>query len=745
MICNIRYTFIGLGLALLTLASEAEPAGGQAINATVPWVASPPVFEELSNGITAAMTISQFSQREPNDGDPASESTTAYLARDARNLYIAFRCEDRTPHRIRAHLARRDAVLQDDEVVVLLDTFHDRRRAYLFAVNPLGIQADAIIAEGKDDDYSFDAVWRSEGRLTASGFVVLFTIPFKSLRLPPNGDGVWGVALSRVIPRNSEQSFWPYVTRRAEGLMQQFAPVAGFNRAAGGHNAQLIPYAVGDVGRFLDTTDSSSRRIQEGRAGLDAKLVVRDATAVDVALNPDFSQVESDQPQVSINQRFEVFYPEKRPFFLENSTLFRYPAVPPTRTLPETLFFSRRIQDPQLGLRVTGKQGDWAYGGLIASDDVASSADNSTATAAVVRAQREFGSQSSVGVLMTSREASTDGNQVGAVDVRWKLTPNLVFAGQAMSSRSRQADAMTAHGAATHAALLYTTRNVFATLFYADRSPAFRAALGFVPRTDIRQIEHYGEYRWRPRSGPVVAYGPNSFVRFNWDHRGRLQEWIIRFPFQIDLKGRTSVFVRRVESYELFAGIDLREHLQTINITTEWLKWLAINESIEWGHLPNYFPATGMSPFVARSMSGSLGLTFRPTPGLRYEQTFLYTGLRTLSAASAREPRPIFDNTIVRSTFNYQFTRPLSVRAIFDYRAVLPNRELVQLSRDKRLGIDLLLTYQLGPSTAFYTGYTSAFQNVRLSREGEAAILSVAPHTEVGRQMILKVSYLFRL
>jgi hypothetical protein len=474
--------------------------------------------------------------------------------------------------------------------------------------------------------------------------------------------------------------------------------------------------------------------------------VVRDATAIDVAINPDFSQVESDQPQVSINQRFEVFYPEKRPFFLENSTLFRYPAVPPTRTIPETLFFSRRIQDPQLGLRVTGKQGDWAYGGLIASDDVpASTVQESTATAAVVRAQREFGSQSSVGLLMTSRQATTEGNQIGAVDVRWKLTPNLVFAGQAMSSRTRRADTTSASGTATHAALLYTTRNVFATLFYADRSPAFRAALGFVPRTDIRQIEHYGEYRWRPRSGPVVAYGPNSFVRFNWDHQGRLQEWIVRFPFQIDLKGRTSVFVRRVESYELFAGVDLREHLQTINVSTEWLKWLAINESVEWGHTPNYFPAAGVSPFVADSVSGSLGLTFRPTPSLRYEQTFLYTGLRTRPAASARQAQAVFDNTIVRSTLNYQFTRPLSVRTILDYSAVLPNTDLVQLSRAKRVGIDLLLTYQLGPSTAFYAGYTSAFQNVRLSSDREAAMPSVRPDTEVGRQVILKLSYLFRL
>ena len=740
----IRYGARWLGMVIL--AVHAADAAAQPIGQTIPWLPFPPHLEEMASGRTEAMTVSDFQQREPTDGDVVSEPTTAYLARDDRNLYVAFRCEDRSPEQIRARLARRDAVLQDDEVMVLLDTFHDRRRAYLFAVNPLGIQADAIVAEGKDDDYSFDAVWRSEGHLTATGFIVLLTIPFKSLRLPSAGDGEWGVGLSRVLPRNSEQSFWPYVTRRTEGLVQQFAAIGGFTRASGGRNVQLIPYAAADAARFLNRNDSTLESIHDERAGLDAKLVVHDATAIDVAINPDFSQIESDQPQVSINQRFEVFYPEKRPFFLENATLFRYPAVPPTRTLPETMFFSRRIEDPRVGIRVTGKEQDWTYGALAASDRVPGvTVPDVTATAAVARVQREFGSQSSVGVFVTSRVTAADANQVGAADLRWKLTPNLVFAGQAMSSRTHAGDDAVRGGAAYHAALLYTTRNLFATLFYADRSPQFRAALGFVPRTDIRQIEHYGEYRWRPRSGPVIAFGPNSFVRLNWNHQGRLQEWIVRFPFQIDLKGRTSVFVRRVESDELFAGVDLREHLQTINVSTEWLKWLAISEGFEWGQTPNYFPPAPLEPFLANSISGSLGLTFRPTPGLRYEQTLLYTGLRTRSRESRTARVAIFDNAIVRSTLNYQFTRTISLRTILDYGAVLPNPDLVQLFRDKRVGIDVLWTYQLGPSTAFYAGYTSAFQNVRRSDDGEAVIPSSTPGTAVGRQVVAKLSYLFRM
>jgi hypothetical protein len=269
--------------------------------------------------------------------------------------------------------------------------------------------------------------------------------------------------------------------------------------------------------------------------------------------------------------------------------------------------------------------------------------------------------QSTVGLFVTSKESGSATNAVGAVDVRWKLSPNWVFSGQAVSSRSEYRDGVRLDGPAYNASLFYGSRRVLYSLFYSDRSPAFRTALGFVPRTDIRQIEQYAEYRWRPRRGPVIAFGPNSYVRLNWNHDGRLQEWIVRYPFEVQLKGRTQVFVRRVESAEFFGGVDLRQHFHTINVTTEWLKWLAITEGFEWGVTPNYFPSADTVPFTGRSTSVSLGLTFRPTPRLRYEQTYLYSGLETMSAGSV-----IFQNHIARSALNFQFTRELSVRAIVD-------------------------------------------------------------------------------
>jgi len=204
------------------------------------------------------------------------------------------------------------------------------------------------------------------------------------------------------------------------------------------------------------------------------------------------------------------------------------------------------------------------------------------------------------------------------------------------------------------------------------------------------------------------------------------------------LKGRTQIFMRHVQSNELFAGVNLRGHIQTIDVTTEWIKWLAISEHYEWGVTPNYFPPAGIAPHMGDSINVALGLTFRPTPRLRHDLTYLHSALRTFDGA------PIFTNNIARSNLNYQFTRELSLRAIVDYNTVDRDPLRVRLTNDERIGADVLLTYQLGPSTAVYAGYTSGFQNLSPDAIGSPARRIDDPTTEVGRQFLFKLSYLWR-
>ena len=326
----------------------------------IPRVSNPPKLDEFLSGESSrpGIRIETFRQMEPGDGQPTSRPTKAYLSYDDRNFYAVFVCDDE-PAAVRARLSRREDIANDDAVAIFLDTFHDRQRAYGFVVNPLGVQQDLIRTEGQRDDDSFDTLWHSEGRLTEKGYVVLMSIPFKSLRFTEGSTQTWGFAVGRRIIRMNEESYWPYITQRNESFVRQMAEVQLIDQISPGRNIQLIPYGAFADDKFLNPDAVGGPAFEterELRGGIDAKVVIKDELTLDLTLNPDFSQVESDQPQVTVNRRFEVFFPERRPFFIENAGYFR---------TPMNLFFSRRIVNPTYGARLTGKLGPLAIGALV--------------------------------------------------------------------------------------------------------------------------------------------------------------------------------------------------------------------------------------------------------------------------------------------------------------------------------------------------------------------------------------------
>jgi hypothetical protein len=220
-----------------------------------------------------------------------------------------------------------------------------------------------------------------------------------------------------------------------------------------------------------------------------------------------------------------------------------------------------------------------------------------------------------------------------------------------------------------------------------------------------------------------------------------LDDWLIRFPFQIDLKRQSFVFARRAESMERFAGLEFRQHENWISFQTSYLRWMDVFVALSNGTRPNFFPARGITPFLADFRDGQLGLTFRPTSRLLFDQTYLYS--RLSAPAQSGHAGTIFDNHIIRSRVNYQFTRELSVRGIVDYNGVLSNPGLVALDRTKHLTADVLLTYLLNPGTALYIGVTDGFDNVALDPiNGLRPTRN--PTTSTGRQFFVKTSYLFR-
>jgi hypothetical protein len=730
--------------------SACVPATAAALSPKAPLrivrTSEPLKLEDFLNGNPVSATrVTGFRQRSPGDGTPASEDTSTYLAYDDKNLYAVFVCKQ-DPSHIRAYMSKREDIDLDDNVSIYLDTFQDGRRAYLFVTNPLGIQRDGFMTEGQGTDFNFDALWYSQGKLTRDGFVVWIAIPFRSLRFRDTPSQTWGIALGRSIVHTGEEAYWPYITNRVEGMVRQFAPLEGLEDVSRSHSIELIPYGTLTRSRFLNSAVPGYSVTNRGRAGLDGKIVLGN-TALDLTLNPDFSEVESDDPQVVVNQRFEVFFPEKRPFFLEHADFFR---------TSENLFYSRRIADPEFGGRLSGKLGGWALGALVADDRrpgrqlaPTDTAFGARAVTGVLRVQREIGKESTVGVFGSSRTFESSFNQVISFDTRLKVSPTWVFTGQISRSFDRELNGTRLGGPAYLASLDRIGRHFMYTSSYLDRSPTFSAPLGFIDRVDIRQVSQFAAYYWYPENNNrfVVSYGPSLNATADWNRKGDLRDWSGSGDFSVLFRRASNLKISHAEYYELFQLQHLREHGTTVSLYTSPARWLGLSASYGQGAGANYQPSVGLTPFVANVRNISFGFTLRPVPRLRFDETYLYSGLSTRAGSpeAIGEAGGILNNQLSRSKLNFQFSKALSLRAILDYNGVLPNRSLIAQERTKRLAPDVLLTYLLHPGTAFYVGYHDQYDNLEIQPSSPPRLIPTAsPEMSTGRQLFFKLSYAFR-
>ena len=706
---------------------------------SIPRVDRAPRIEDFLTGnppTDASLQVSEFRQREPGDGVPVSHATVAYLSYDDSRLYVVFVCKDE-PEKVRATIARREDIDADDQVAIYLDTFLDFEHAYVFASNPLGIQRDAVLTEGQKEDLSFDTVWSSDGRLTADGYIVRMAIPFRSLRFKSEQAKTWRVAIGRVIQRNNEEVYWPYITKRVQGFVPQFGTLNGLARISPGRNVQINPYAVGARARFLDASGPAFRNEGDRRIGMDAKMVVRDGMTVDATANPDFSQVESDDPQVTVNERFEVFFPEKRPFFTENAGYFQTPI---------NLFFSRRIVDPGFGGRLSGKLGRWAVGGLAMNDRAPGRRPSEDPLAGrnagigVLRVQREFGNESHLGLLVTDREFVGNFARMFAFDGRWRLGQNWAAIGQFARSGTAKSNAAPVTGSATVAQIRRDGRKLDYQGEYLDFSPTFAAPLGFVKRVGYRQTDHVMKYRWRPRSGAVLKYGPRASALFNWTPDGQLQDRAIKSDFQVEFARNSQIQMERVQAFELFRNLPFHAYATIASARTDWLKWLGFSGSYSWGTAVNHDPAPHRDAFLADATKAEMTVTLRPTTRLRIDQTFVHSALSTRDVSS-----PIFTDRLLRMKLNYQFSRLLSIRAIVDHAALDADPSLAKLDHERSWTPDVLLTYLVHPGTALFVGYTDRHENLALFSEPFPTVRrTAAPDTSVARQLFVKLSYLWR-
>jgi Domain of unknown function (DUF5916) len=780
------------GIFIISGAQRGSAAAG----VRIPRVSSPPRledFEEMTprGNSTHLAKVTDFIQQQPSDGKPATQRTDVYLGYDAVNLYMIWVCWDSDPHAIRGHMTRREAVTppDDDYVELTLDTFHDQRHGFLFDVNPRGVQSDALWSEDSGADYSYDTVWDSNSKLTKQGYVVWMSIPFRSIRFHPANEQVWGVTLMRYIARNDEYDYWPRVSSRISGRLNQEGLITGVADVSPSRNMQFNPYGYISGLHTLDDRDPIQPRFDnrnlQGKLGLDSKFVFHDSLVLDTTINPDFAQIESDQPQNTVNQRFEVFFPEKRPFFLENSNFFSDTNIGIYQT--SRILFTRRIVEPSFGARLTGKQGPWNLGffvaddrspGLIVPDN--SPLSGTRAYFAVGRVSHDIGDQSSIGAVYVDREYEGNFNRVGGIDASFRLGKNWtswfrslvsstfatedVVSAVNTSSNSGNTIAPPAIGytfGQNHEAVLNGIGRRFSyEMLYQDITANFHTDAGFVPRTDIRNAAQYFHFYWRPEGKHLVFQGPELNTHDIWDHNGvGLQhaysgDWVFYFRHNLlfaPIGGIETDVLRPID----FSGLpDDHKYVQDLGglvvqgSPTRLITWRTtiIRDGTVLIVVPTgQLPITGNETFINHTMS------IKPTGHLEIDNTYILD--RVLNGAAHHAS---FNNHIIRSKWNYQFTRALSLRAIVQYNGLLANPTYSSLQTTRNLNFDFLFTYLVHPGTAVYVGYNSNLENLipGLCNPAPGSLVGCDPNgsglvrsnglINDGRVFFVKVSYLFR-
>jgi hypothetical protein len=720
------------------------------------------------------LRVDHFVQRYPDAGGTPDNKTTAYMGYTHRALFVAFVCRDRDPRAIRAHMMPRDGLGNDDSVSVMLDTFDDHRRAFVFESNALGIQADAMYSDQSGYDYSFNTVWDTWGRRTPFGYVVLMRIPFASLyfaKAEPGELRRWGVILGRNVAQTGESDYWPRIRHDVAGWLAQDMTVNGFGDIALGRNYQLDPYTLARNLRQLNSINPVNPYFEhkhlQGISGLDGKFILHNSLVLDATVNPDFSQVGVDNPAAP-NQRFPPYFPEVRPFFIENSSYFETPV---------NLYYTDNIVIPEFGARLTGKAGPWALG-LLSVDDrspglavpAGAAGYGSRAEDYVARIDRDIGKQSDVGVIYADRQYLGSYNRAGGFDYRMQVHKRWTLVGQALTSQTKNRSNSTAGETDCLSSSLYCSGQVYlqhvsySSLHtnwwagYDDTAAGFVTDTGFFRRPDVREVKGGYNYTFRPSHGAILSDGPSLYAQREWDHDGVPLNLYVQPSYSVNFEKQTYLHayvgvgqdrLRPIDYSQLTRDVEYESHSEGVNLYSSPVPYLGMGMGYSQGTTLNFSPPGNQGPSPVAVSSPSVSLNLKPLRSLDMQNSYVFTRFSNLQNGA-----PVYDNSQLVTRWNYQMTKAASFNLIGQYVSTLPNAPYTSAGNSKTVFADALFTYMPHPGTALYVGYIGNFANLApglCTREASGLCNSADPVLPTdsslmndGKMIYVKMTYLLR-
>jgi hypothetical protein len=684
-----------------------------------------------------ATIISMNIEVMPAENVPAPVEGECFLMHDANHLYVGFRAYDPNPDQIRAHLSDRDEMWRDDLVAVILDTFNDENRAFSFFANPLGIQGDEIFSKGgSQEDQSWDAIWSSAGNITEFGYVVEMAIPFRAMQFQPSEEEqVWGFVPIRIYPRSRRHqiSGFPIDRDQMNCLLCQLPKIKGFAGAEPGKNIELDPTVTGMRSEQREPFPSGSLQKDTARTdiGISGRWGFTNNLTLSAAVNPDFSQVEADVAQLEINKQFTLYYPEKRPFFLEGRDFFE---------TPFRALYTRSISDPEWGIKVSGKEGSHALGIFSAQDSITNlifpGAEGSRSTSLsqstftnVLRYRRDIKNSSTLGLLVTGRDGKSYHNRVGGIDGLLRLTKSDTLTFQILGSQTAYPQETAAaygqdpDGLSGYAGRIEFNRQTRSYLVfgeYADIHPDFRADLGFMPQVGYRQFELGGGYLY---FGEADSFFSQIQLIANYDQANDYESNLLekeaetilslQGPLQSQLNfvlgGREKVFQK--QSFSQFFNHIMLSFQPSGNCS--------MNISVSYGDEIDYSHVRA-GKYLQVNPGIMLNLGKHVTLNGNYMNYRLRIGGNRL-----------FLVHLPQANFIYHFNQRAFFRAILQYQKVSRNQNLYRFEIEpdtQTLFSQLLFSYKLNPRTVLFLGYSDnhiGFDGVDLTQKDRTFFLKI--------------------
>lgn len=695
-----------------------------------------------------ATVVDHFTEFEPGENIRPGVKTEAFVTYDRSHLYIAFRAYG-NPEKIRASLQDRDAMFSDDFVGIILDTYGNQNWAYEIFANPLGIQGDGRMTQ-MSEDMSFNIVFQSRGIITSNGYQVEFAIPFRSLRFPSDKSQQWRMTFYRNHPRESRHQYsWAGIDRNNPCILCQLGYLQGLEGISPGRNLELLPEAIiSQQGSLQDKEDPNSEFVNRNinaEASLGLKYSLSSNSTIDVALNPDFSQVEADPAKIDVNTTFALSYPERRPFFQEGGDLF------------ETwmdLVYTRSINDPSLAAKLIGRynQTDIAYMGakdertpiILPFEEQSEFVGGETrirSSSNLLRIKQNFAEESYVGLLVTDRRFDPGGSEsVLNADLNHRFFKNYRIQGQLAVSRTAepQDTSLTSDidnvefGEKNYTSLfdgeqftghaLYTSFERDARIWdfdlhYREYSPTFRAGNGFITQNNQHYLGGYTDWEVWPNSALIDRLGAGMDVGYEWNYDDIMKDqWLVPF-LNATLTRQTHLNLHYIISQEQFRGIDFPEIRRVeLNVNSDFSERMTVGFYVKAGRsiARNEDP-----PIPGSILQGGVWSTIRPTDQLIIEPEIDYSRMVHPDADTT-----IYEGYIFRTRFNYQFTRRFFLRIFAQYN-----------NFGDYIDFDPLLTYRINAFSVIYVGTTHDYHDIGTSTN----------YIRTRRQYFMKIRYLFQL